>query len=60
MRSCGVRAGYVASISVQIPRDFAGKSVRAALGFELADIAIQFAGAINPRPLGSYAALGAA
>jgi hypothetical protein len=43
---------------VQIPRDLAGDSVRAALRFEFADVAIQFAGAINPRPLGRYAASG--
>jgi hypothetical protein len=36
LRSCGVRMG-------QIPRDLAGKNVRAAPGFEFADIAIQFA-----------------
>ena len=45
-----MRAGHVASIFVQIPRNFAGKSVRAALGFELADIAIHFAGAIEFVP----------
>ena len=58
LRSCGVRTGYVASIFVQIPRDLSGKSVWAALGFEFADVAIQFAGAINPRSLGRYAASG--
>jgi hypothetical protein len=58
LRSCGVRAGHVASIFVQIPRDLAGKSVRAALGFELADIAIQFAGAIESCALGCDAASG--
>jgi hypothetical protein len=58
LRSCGVRTGHVASIFVQIPRDLSGKSVRAALGFKFADVAIQFAGAINPRPLGCYAASG--
>ena len=51
-RSCGVRAGHVASIFVQIPRDLAGKSVRAALGFESAGFAIQFAGAIESCALG--------
>ena len=38
--SCGVRTGHVASIFMQIPRDVAGKSVRTALGFEFADVAI--------------------
>jgi hypothetical protein len=49
---CGMRTGHVASIFVQIPRD----SVRAALGFGFADIAIQFAGAIDPCALGRDAA----
>jgi hypothetical protein len=53
-----MRAGHVASIFVQIPRDLAGKSVRAALGFELADIAILFAGAIESCALGCDAASG--
>ena len=52
MRSCGVRTGHVAGVFVQIPRDLAGKSVRAALGFEFADVAIQFAGAIESCALG--------
>ena len=56
LRSCGVRTGHVAGVLVQIPRDLAGKSVRAALGFEFADIAIQFAGAIDPCALGRDAA----
>ena len=55
---CGVRTGYVASIFVQIPRDLAGESIRTALRFEFADVAIQFAGAINPCPLGCDAASG--
>ena len=58
LRSCGVRTGHVASIFVQVPRDLAGKSVRAALGFEFADVAIQFAGAIKFVPLGCDAASG--
>ena len=53
---CGVRTGHVASIFVQIPRDLAGKSVRAALWFESAGVAIQFAGAIDPCALGRDAA----
>ena len=56
LRSCGVRAGHVASIFVQIPRDLSGKSVRAALGFKFADVAIQFAGAIESCALGCDAA----
>jgi hypothetical protein len=31
--SGGMRTGHVAGVFVQIPRDLAGKSVRAALGF---------------------------
>jgi hypothetical protein len=58
LRSCGERAGHVASIFVEIPRDLAGKSVRAALSFELADIAIQFAGALESCALGCDAASG--
>ena len=54
--SRSVRAGHVARVFMQISRDLAGKSVRAALGFEFADIAIQFAGAIDPCPLGRGAA----
>jgi hypothetical protein len=50
--SRGVRTGHVAGVFMQIPRDFAGKSVRAALGFEFADVAIQFAGAIESCALG--------
>jgi hypothetical protein len=55
---CGVRTGYVASIFVQIPRDLAGESVRTALRFEFADVAIQFAGAIESCALGCDAASG--
>ena len=58
LRSCGVRTGHVASVFVQIPRDLAGKSVRAALGFESAGVAIQFAGAIESCALGCDAASG--
>jgi hypothetical protein len=47
LRSCGVRTGHVAGVFVQIPRDLAGKSVRAALWFEPAGVAIQLAGAIE-------------
>ena len=45
-RRCGVRTSRVAGVFMQIPRDLAGKSVRTALGFEFADVAILFAGAI--------------
>ena len=54
--SRSVRMSHVARVFMQIPRDLAGKSVRAALGFEFADVAIQFAGAIEPCPLGRDAA----
>jgi hypothetical protein len=57
-RSCGVRGGHVAGVFMQIPRDLAGDCIRTALGFEFADIAIQFAGAINPCSLGCNAASG--
>jgi hypothetical protein len=55
--SC-VRTGHVAGVFVQIPRDLAGKSVRAALWFESAGVAIQFAGAIESCALGCDAASG--
>ena len=58
LRSCGVRTGHVAGLFVQIPRDLAGKSVRAALWFEPAGVAIQFAGAIESCALGCDAASG--
>ena len=58
LRSCGERTGHVASIFVKVSRDLAGESVRAALGFEFAGIAIQFAGAIEPCALGRDAASG--
>ena len=58
LRSCGERAGDVAGVFVQIPRDLARDSVRATLRFKFTDVAIQFAGAINPCPLGRYAASG--
>jgi hypothetical protein len=56
--SGGMRTGHVAGAFVQIPRDLAGKSVRAALGFEFADVAIQFAGAIESCALGCDATSG--
>jgi hypothetical protein len=56
--SRGVRTGHVAGVFMQIPRDLAGKSVRTTLGFEFAGVAIQFAGAIEPCPLGRDAASG--
>ena len=49
---------HVAGVFVQIPRDLAGKSVRAALWFESAGVAIQFAGAIESCALGCDAASG--
>src|SRR3984885_13903168 len=52
----GESASDVSSVLVQIPRDLAGDRVRAALRFEFADFAIQFAGAIEPCPLGRDAA----
>src|ERR1700733_7611931 len=58
LRSCGVRTCHVAGVFVQIPRDLAGKSVRAALWFESAGVAIQFAGAIESCALGCDAASG--
>jgi hypothetical protein len=57
-RSRSERTGHVAGIFVQIPRDLAGDSVRAALRFEFADVAIQFADAIDPCRLGRDAAPG--
>jgi hypothetical protein len=51
-----VRTGHVAGVFVQIPRNLAGDRVRAALGFESAGVAIQFAGAIESCPLGRDAA----
>src|SRR5271166_6284642 len=58
LRSRGERTGHVASVFVQVPRDLAGDIVRAALRFEFTEVAVQFAGAINPCPLGRYAASG--
>jgi hypothetical protein len=55
---CGVRTGHVASIFMQIPRDLAGDCVGAATRLELADVAIQFAGAIESCALGCDAASG--
>jgi hypothetical protein len=49
---CGESASDVSSVLVQITRDLAGDRVRAALRFEFADVAIQFAGAIEPCALG--------
>jgi hypothetical protein len=57
-RSCGVRAGHVAGVFMQIPGDLAGDIVGAALRFEFADVAVQFAGAIDPCPRGRYTAPG--
>ena len=53
-----MRTGHVAGVFVQIPRDLAGNSVRTALSFESAGVAIQFAGAVEPCPLGCDAASG--
>ena len=53
-----VHTGHIAGVFMQIPRDLAGKSVRTTLGFEFAGVAIQFAGAIEPCPLGRDAASG--
>jgi hypothetical protein len=58
LRSGGKRAGHVAGVFVQIPRDLAGDIVRATLRFEFTEVAVQFAGAINPCPFGRYAASG--
>ena len=52
----GESASDVSSVLVQITRDLAGDRVRAALRFEFADVAIQFAGAIEPCTLGRDAA----
>ena len=53
-----MRTSHVAGVFMQIPRDFAADCVRAALRFEFADIAIQFAGAIESCALGCDAAPG--
>src|ERR1700721_61539 len=53
-----VHTGHIAGVFMQIPRDLAGKSVRAALWFESAGVAIQFAGAIESCALGCDAASG--
>ena len=58
LRSCGVRTGHVAGVFIKVSRDLAGDRVRTALGFESAGVAIQFAGAIEPCPLGRDAASG--
>ena len=52
----GESASDVSSVLVRITRDLAGDRVRAALRFEFADVAIQFAGAIEPCALGRDAA----
>jgi hypothetical protein len=52
-----VRTSHVAGVFMQIPRDFAGDCVRAALRPERADVAIQFAGAIESCALGCDAAI---
>jgi len=54
----GESASDVSSVLVQITRDLAGDRVRAALRFEFADVAIQFAGAIESCALGCDAASG--
>jgi hypothetical protein len=58
LRSCSKRTGHVAGVFVQISRDLAGDIVGAALRFEFADVAVQFAGAIDPCPRGRYTAPG--
>ena len=57
-RRSGVRTGHVAGVFVQIPWDLAGDRVGAATRLELADVAIQFAGAIESCALGRDAASG--
>ena len=52
----GESASDVSSVLVQITRDLAGDRVRAALRIEFADVAIQFAGAIEPCTFGRDAA----
>ena len=54
--SGSVRTRHIAGIFMQIPRDLAGQSVRAAALLEFADVAIQFTGAIEPCSLGRDAA----
>ena len=56
--SCGVRTSHIAGVFVEVSRDLAGDRVRTALGFEFADIAIQFAGTIESCALGRDAAPG--
>jgi hypothetical protein len=58
LRSCGVRTSHIAGVFIEVSRDLAGDRVRTALGFESADIAIQFAGAIESCALGCDAAPG--
>ena len=53
-----MRTSHVAGVFVQIPRDLASGCVGAALRFEFADVAIQFAGAIESCALGCDAASG--
>ena len=53
-----MRTGHVAGVFVQIPRDLASDCVGAATRLDLADVAIQFAGAIEPCALGCDAASG--
>ena len=57
-RSRRERTDHVAGVFVQVPGDLAGDIVRAALRFEFTEVAVQFAGAINPCSLGRYAAYG--
>ena len=53
-----MRTGHVAGVFIKVSRDLAGDRVRTALGFEFADVAIQFAGAIESCALGCDAASG--
>src|SRR6516225_5240493 len=53
-----MRTSHVAGIFVQIPRDLARDRVGAATRLELADVAIQFAGAIESCAFGCDAASG--
>jgi hypothetical protein len=55
-RSRGVRTSHIAGVFIKVSRNLAGDRVRTALRFEFADIAIQFAGAIESCALGCDAA----
>ena len=52
----GRRISHVAGVFVQIPLDLVGDVVRATLRFELANVAVEFAGEVNSCPCGRYAA----